>query len=811
MAFSNLQKKHLSLMTDNPKEFMQKCQEGKINLKDFRNEFFKDGTGIFHLLGESLANYRDMAQYSDHFKLFNYILEQNNQLSMFQHSRRMESAFDNFLSFVKTSSKLNKVITSLLLKQKYVTEKEHNAIQQFTFLLAEQGFNEEIEKIYNVFPEALTFNSVRNLFDRAIETKNNNLLDYLLSNEAVLAVVKNEIGQYSFKTSKPNHEAEYGNIVIKCMKSNNYEAMFKIIQKFPNDILFNGNLVKVNEPRHKDASWFRNGPHPLNIFLDEKNKEVFQKYYSLMPLKERAEWLGTHQENIRKAHVSSYDDVILNDLDTIFSSTEKDKSKLSIYNHLLSLSLFPLDENKYQNMERILEPLWDKIPKVGSASIYRGVNPLFSNFFSAGKMPDAEIESFTNIFTRIVERGEFQYTNNLFNAGFFNEPKLVKKLLDAGLKVDTLPTDRFLMSDIKHIDINIYEFYIHAYNEKRKGLSTLNSGLVLENAHDTLNILYQYNPNLVFQETTKKRSLLALAIEDNNVGIFELLTVDDIKKFVEIDGDNLLHSMKYTHHLDDEQKNSYNVLIDKLLQTEIFDKFKLEENQETPKYFHYLLDRGINFDLLDKVYKAANVDLNKEIQNSHFWQLINTQHAVEYLRTRLTDKIHPENLNAIISYTTGPNTHGNYLENLLNIFPDFYQYKKDGDNLLHITVKYNAYKKAIHLVEHYPELATEINNQGNLPIFYALSHIAKELENHTKNNLGYNPRNLHMNFREMFSKIMPHSISNNEKENRKIEEQLEKYPIIKESFLDVLTEYEYNKMKKTLSENNVSSSKKLKL
>ena len=52
MAFSNEDKKKLNLMIEEPAEFLKFYQSHPNLLNNLKNEFFKDGTGIFHLLIE---------------------------------------------------------------------------------------------------------------------------------------------------------------------------------------------------------------------------------------------------------------------------------------------------------------------------------------------------------------------------------------------------------------------------------------------------------------------------------------------------------------------------------------------------------------------------------------------------------------------------------------------------------------------------------------------------------------------------------------------------------------------------------------
>lgn len=807
MAFSNLQKKQLTLMIDSPKEFKQQCENGKINLKDFREQFFKDGTGIFHLLANHLMIQRDIEAYPNHFDLFKYILEQDTRLSMFQETGRTNSAFKELADFAKTSSKLNTVITSLLLKQKYINPLNYYPIRDFVCSLAEQGFYKEVDDIIKL-PKVLDSELVNNLLNIAIETNSSNFLDYLLIDEKLKPILKDEIGSYFFPLSKKFEEKEFGNIYLKCIKNQNYNALFKIMESYSKYLSSSG-VINSDTKRYSNPNWFRKDVHPLDLILEKGNKEHFDKFYSFMTSIEKAVWFSSQKGQPPKLYKLGFEDIVLQDLNNLFSEEVPSTYQLGTYNNLLSFAKELMESNKYQKIDKILEPLWNKIPNVNKATIFRGVKPLFDNFYSNGNMSDKEIKAFTNIFKKIVERGEFQYTNKLFSTSFFNEPKLVENLLDAGLKIDILPTDRFIDSDIQEMKINIFEHYLHTYDEYVRNVLPKANPLKLENAKQTLSIIYKHSPELIFNETTKKESLLKLAIKGNCGQIFEMLNIEDFNKFVKIDGISLLESINNKDSMNDENKNYINILVEKLLKTSIFDDYKSLNNTKklTPLCFYHLLGKELDTNLLDKVYNIAGIDLNKEIQKTAFWQIANNKYAREFLKERVSKNIDHQNLDSLVTFATSPNEHHKYLLAILDVIPDFYKIKMNGNNLLHITAKNDAYLKNIKLVTLYPELAKEVNNQNNLPIVYMLDTIEKQLNK----KYGYGPGDVHMNAKEAFTTLLPHSISLDKKANKIFEQQLQKHPSIKEMFKDIIVVYEYEKLKEELPLNNSSQSKKLKI
>ena len=93
MAFSNEDKKKLNLMIEEPAEFLKFYQSHPNLLNNLKNEFFKDGTGIFHLLIENIfMNNQDPIKVNEYKNITTYLL--NNKFNLFQKSGRKETAFD---------------------------------------------------------------------------------------------------------------------------------------------------------------------------------------------------------------------------------------------------------------------------------------------------------------------------------------------------------------------------------------------------------------------------------------------------------------------------------------------------------------------------------------------------------------------------------------------------------------------------------------------------------------------------------------------------------------------------------------------
>ena len=78
MAFSNEDKKKLNLMIEEPAEFLKFYQSHPNLLNNLKNEFFKDGTGIFHLLIENIfMNNQDPIKVNEYKNITTYLLNNN--------------------------------------------------------------------------------------------------------------------------------------------------------------------------------------------------------------------------------------------------------------------------------------------------------------------------------------------------------------------------------------------------------------------------------------------------------------------------------------------------------------------------------------------------------------------------------------------------------------------------------------------------------------------------------------------------------------------------------------------------------------
>lgn len=805
MAFSKDQKNQLSLMVDRPEEFLQKCKEGKIYIAGFNGEYFKDGTGILHLLADGVIHKKEKKSY---LELFNYLLEQENGLSLFAYTGRKESAFGLLKNAAKDNSEICPIITNLLLKQKSIKNDDSYMLSSFVTLLAEKGFVKEINDVLEKFPQIAKDKSLhQSLLKSAIEFNKLNVLDYVLSNQSMSKIMNDEIGTYKFSTSKPYNNPKYGNIYTYCLSCENEDALFKIIDKLGDKVNFDGTFKEIKEQYYNYSNLVKD-THPLEIILRDGSKESFEKYYTSMDIGSRTAWLCTdHNRRINSLYRKSYHNVVLNDLENIFTSEKvKDTDKLSVYNQLLYFSKDTIDIEKYQNIEKIIEPLWDKIISVNKATSFNGNKSLFDSFYSKGDMSEGEINSFINIFKKIKDRGELLYSNRLYSSSFFNEPKLVKGLLNAGLGIDIIPTDIYIGEGIKDMSVNVYDHFLHAYeyqnkNSNMKKIDDFNFDRVKE----TLEIIYNHNPELVFKKTKKDKTVLQLAIEQNCREIFELFTLEDFKKFKEIDGQSILEAIKPAYSPSKEHKENFDVCLNKLLLAGFFDR---KENSEIPKMFYYFLDKSNNFDLLDKVFENAKIDLNEEIQKDSFWTCLNTESPALYLKSRITQDIKKENAAKILRTLTFANHQQAHLENLLDVFPDIHKVKlTDGENILHSAIKNDAYDSAKMIVNKFPELAIDANKQNKMPISYMIASFAKNIEKN-KDRFSYTEKK----HEELFDKLINCGLeSPNKKANKILEEQLEKYSVIEKTFPDAITTYKYQKLNRALHKNNAPSTKKMKI
>lgn len=818
MAFSKDQKNQLSLMLENPKDFLKKCKEETIYLPGFNGEYFKDGTGIFNLLAEGVIQNKDNG---DYLELFDYILEQDNGLSIFAFSGRKDSAFSLLRIAAKDNLELYPIMTKLLLKQKKLKNNDYFIIRSFVSLLGEKGFVKEIEDVLSKFEQIQSDKVIHQaLLKSSIGFKQDNVLDYVLSNNALSSVLDEEIGTYQFNTSKPYNEARYGNIYTYCVSCENYNALFKLIDKFGNKINFDGTFKQVSdrdinpntllkEVHPLDTITLLKEIHPLDTILKSSNKEIFEKYYSYMDIAKRTEWLCTdHNRRINSIYRKSYHEVVLKDLSDIFTSKEVSvRDKLGVYNQLLYFSKDTIDPEKYQTIEKIINPLWDKIPTVNKATFFIGSKHLFDNFYSKGEMSEKEINAFVNIFKKIKDRGEFLYSGRLYSNSFFNEPQLAKKLLDEGLSIDVVPTDRYIAEGIKNDEVNVYEHYLHAYEQQKKNLSIQKAdALNFDRVKETLRVLYENNPELVFRKTTKEKYILQIAIEQNCREIFQVLTVKDFEKFKELDGRNILNAIRQSYSPNQDYKDSFTICLDKLFKSGFLNR---QEDCEVPQMFYYFLDKTDDFFLLDKIYKGANIDLNEEIQKESFWLCLNTENPAIYLNSRLTNDIRAENAPKILRTLTYANHQQAHLENLLNIFPNIHKIKvSDGDNILHSAIKNGAYKLAEMIVGKFPDLAIEANQKNKMPISYMISSFAKDIEKN-KGRFSFDNKKKH---EQLFDSLINCGLeSPNKKANKILDGQLEKYSVIKENFPQAITTYEYQKLNRALHKNNAPSGKRLKI
>ncbi len=802
MAFTLDQKKQLTLLVDAPQEFLQKCKDEKIYLKGFGNEFFKDGAGIFHVLSECIVKSTNY----DYVELMNYLLKEKNELDLFQKTGRKNSAFTILTDGAKNDSSLCQNITDFLMGFKKINNKDSYHIRSFIEILAKHGLVQQIEQLVNKFEE-LNSNSevVFFLLKSSIENDDTNIFKLLISNEKTFEILQSKITNYKFNYEKKYNSPQYINPYGYAVNYGSKNVLTLLVNHFGNKFNFNGQLIDNN---YKSVLT----PHPLSIALNNKNLDLFNQYYGLIDLNAKGEWLSK-KDDLSILSDSFLGKIIFKDFYEIFKSGDVQKQhKFNLFNHILRTTLNEESSKKYQKMEELLAPIWDLLPPIDGAYVFMGSKFFFNNFHSKGDMSEKEIDAFVNIFKKLKRIGHFEIVDGLFSNSFFNEPNLVKKLIENGLDLHVLPTTRFIGEGVKDTEYNIYEFYLNNF-KRFKNESQYNKSafpLNVDIAKETLKIIYDQDKSLVFNLTSKNQSILQLAIDYHAKEIFELLTVEDFKKFKITNEKELLIQIPKTYGISDSAKEAFNVCLKKMMDAD----FNLKELYQTtysndPIYYSFF-DKVSDFSLMEEFINKYKIDLNVDAQNENFWGNIKTENSLDFLKGKISCVLPQKTAKQIMrrfSFSDGSN---NFLENITFVLPDIYLTKLEGnENILHNAIKNGAFKLTKIIVDKYPILASQENKQNKLPISYMIPGFAKLLE---KSSMSYSDKGKLEQTAELLNFLLIASVdATNKKAIQFLDDQLNKYKIIEKFFPDIFAQYRYEKMERALPKHNAPKEKKLKI
>lgn len=810
MAFTTEQKKQLTLMVDSPKEFLNKLEEGNIYLPSYANEFFKDGSGIFHVLSECIINNIN----DDYIKIMNVLLLKENKLNIFQQIGRKQSAFYMLQEAANKNNYLLKIVNSFLLKINNLNGADNYLINKFICHLGENEEIKEIKKIFNNFPEYKT-NSyiISSLLKISIEKNDSNLFDLLLENKVIETELSKKISSLKFNFEKQYYPSKVINVYGYAIYYGSEKVLNKLIEHFGKKINFNGKIETIETKEIKSFPIERMN-HPLTIALENKNISLSLNYYNKMDYIDKAEWISM-VSNLSIVNYNNIKDKIIEDLPSIFASKEVlDIHKFTIFISLLRMNNNNngLEKQKFQIMERVTNPLWNFLPPIEKSTRFMGANSFFNNFYSKGDMSNEEINSFVNIFKKLVDYGHFEITDRTFSNSFFNEPNLAKKLIEAGMNLRTQPTTRYITEGTKDYEFNIYEIYINHYKKlKQESLynKTVDS-LDLEKTKKTLKIIYNHNKELLFNPISKGYSVLQFAMENNCKEMFELISVEDFKEFKVRYGESMLQVLEKIYSHSEDNRKSFDLCLNKLMEAEFDMSTKLITTYSTYPLYYTFFDRVNDFSLLDKLMNKIDASLDSDIQSNDFWSNVKTNNAVEYIKNKINSEIEDKNAKKIMLEICSMSNNEDRFKNITNIFPNIYKTKfLANENILHIAIKEEKYDLAKLIVKKYPSLAIETNKQNKMPISYMIVNFSKTIEKASGYNTFYNEMQKH---RELFQNVIEAGLtSSNKKANDFLESQLEKYKSISKAFPEIIKEYYFHKMNKSLIKNDFIKKKKIKI
>lgn len=812
MAFTLSQKKLLEELSTNPNSFLNKIKDNKTLMNSFKDEFYQDGDGVYHLILDFAIKTNDFI-YLDIFKEF----YKKSDVNILQNRGHKPSAFNSVIKNINeykgSSSVLNEIVIEILNNKEFIKNSEKNYSDWYK--------NETIKSIFKYLArqESLMQKNIQIIKNQSDEEKPNyNFLNILTSTinkenfsldalkiyvdsfdikdiqNAFQSIRFNRVEYDKSRTSyyvnpfhynilkdnfeKINFFKEVGvdlDINKKSFKSEETNNLNAVIKKILNQGEISSELKKIIKdlPTTKQFEILENTYYVGNKSYYDNNRNVNKYGINYLMLLDKDFTIKLLSDLFDKKEQNNFFEYknkikIINDL----LVADKDLNTLNFLNHVLdkfNIEMFSTKDEYIQQRENDLE----NFKKSFVPSFYK------TEKWSWGiDVNNKEItETLLEISKKLDKFNLTEYAKkevDLFNIKLLGNKDLVEFFivdwnysygLDNNSKLKNIP-----MKIVEHLGLlNINS----ATNKTKENYDNFNEVLKL--------IFDKHNDQFLLG--SNELEVINSIVSNNLNNVLSFLGIDFCKK---IKDSNKRLSLQLNKNK--ENKEDFYNFINYLNNVE----YSFSSGQMTT-----IIDLIDDEKLLQKVCDSNKEKFLDLFEDNYFWRFFpdNKEDFVTKNIEKYDIKLKSEVLTWLLDSQKQPSSNTGIIP-FIKIYGVDKYLDEDGNNLLHIAIKKKDYMLTQFLVNEYPYLAEQSNKQKKIPVEYLFNYLDKDI----KNTL----------VAESFQKVLLAGVSKSVKTHKKIEALFDKYDSINNLYPECKVMYNYKKMD-ALTKTKTSTERKFKI
>ena len=753
MALTQAQKNIIISVSTEPEKILQEFINKPYLLKSFKDKFFQDGSGLMYKILYQFL----LTEKSIYFELFQYINE-NSNLSIFDQKGHKSNALYSVME-IKTSlpnfslnllkillNNKQPITNSAYLIEKHIVDLYVNNYKTDAITLLEK-YNNDISHFQNLFHQVLLNDDV-DFFKQLL--KNDNFKNKMTTLNYFDRTISNKF---------------FGNALYFTLKNkkNNLSTYF-----------IDNNLFKVTND--SSSNFYNRQVTSANIFNNVSATDVlFEKIITQFNTKDLISHLLSKNNSSDLYNNYTFLTKFLNEK---YSPFLKDKI-LYLLNNFVTDSYY--DKNQifksifeskisYEDKLFLLQNGMDK----NVSERYSGVSTFNSFIFSIQQNTNISKETFNSFISEFKNRNLISEDSIYKDSYFLNMDYF--KLINQNSELKCNNPLNFVSQVFKDSKV------ITKYLEKEK-----------TNIHDEIGYIWLQLSKLDYPTTTSQSAItnpIQLLLHYNLDYYVDFFNENNLKKIINNESFNISNLNK------NENSKYFFKFLEKIHESLNFINY--------PNKFYKLLSFNPPDYLLDKIINHHKLSLENLSKDTTFWDSIYSQRIFDYI---LNKKI--KNTNPMTIYSLCLNSDTTPLELYLQNNCDI-NFKDDKGNILHSLCSYDGIfrKDAILLIlEHHPNLATEINKQGKYPISYLIVDFNKVCKSYLNNQTASNRfKDSVNNYYKVITELLNCGLdSDNKKAFKTIENQLLKYEEINKIFPELLPMLRSGNLTKKLEVKNIKS------
>lgn len=803
MAFSQAQKVFLNLLTSQPYDVFKKIMSGEVKLETYQNEFFKDGSGLLHILSEAF-----LKSPKEYYPILKFILD-DKHLTLSDHAKGKSGAnlilIDHYNDlFLKGLKQEVQSIDSVSKEGEQFLYYYYQIIKDNTSSFSPSHCVDvlatlKILKKDNLYEELLPYVDInKNTYQSLMKSiiKLDDIKDFKR-----LVTIHSDIPYnfefYSFFTNERTYN-EYSNILTYALYYGAKHIASHIIEH---------NMAKLNGKCGSSYSFGSTNTKPITVDCltqalisnDLENyKSIFLKidkkdYISILTnsisiTQNQKAILGTDDNNLKHWDLlldkistnSEFYDFVIENKDLIIDNSSSIDAK-SLLELILTTVSYEKDLEKVKfTLEKLL-----KNSHIGS-EIFNPppiMNRLISVFQSSLRyniVEDKEYNTLKDCIEILDNYGLLYFENSMmYNKDYFTNEKLFLTLIEAG--IDYNCNYHLGKNGVPH---NILEIYL--LNKEVNNYSTFN--LLNSNEKDAFDVeLSNHNRilkhiidnigNHIYIRDFNHIDMIGNALQNQNYSYLNLLNPEHIKAFSK-------SYASFANKIISPQNENNKIQLEKFLTTciDCNISFFSQDNIDIHP-FYQLLNKNINLTILDIILEKENKTIFNLSNSPKFWENVSNPYISRYVLEKGANYNNKE-----ITLHLAMKDLFNSLELYISHGGNIYYQDEKNRNLLHILLKEKRLFSANIIFEFEPLLAQQTDKNNKFPLSYILQDYDKMCENSNKAQSSYEKSKYEVCTKLLINMFSTGLNCSKNKSMKFVEEQLLKYKNI-EKYHPEITEY----------------------